>query len=216
MLAQVWGLSLGMTSAYAAATDPGTDLVSRSEAPALLEQLTGTVPLLEHQAAPVGRVLQERIRSGGLPLPGQATTVPDAFAIAAVLLPSVPPQPRGDDAQRASRSLPGGTGEARKPTGLTASASGGASADGSDRAHPAVNGQQPPGVGGPGGSGQASPLVPADQLTGQDPGAQDLTLTSAAPVGGGDDFTAVLVPITAGLLLTGAAMYKHRGLPRGH
>jgi hypothetical protein len=27
---------------------------------------------------------------------------------------------------------------------------------------------------------------------------------------------AVLIPIAAGLLLTGAAMYKHRGLPRGH
>lgn len=28
--------------------------------------------------------------------------------------------------------------------------------------------------------------------------------------------TAVLAPIAAGLLLTGAAMCKHRGLPRGH
>ncbi|WP_344337318.1 hypothetical protein, partial [Kitasatospora putterlickiae] len=28
--------------------------------------------------------------------------------------------------------------------------------------------------------------------------------------------TSVLAPITAGLLLTGAAMYKHRGLPKGH
>jgi hypothetical protein len=26
----------------------------------------------------------------------------------------------------------------------------------------------------------------------------------------------VLAPIAAGLLLTGAAMCKHRGLPRGH
>ncbi len=41
---------------------------------------------------------------------------------------------------------------------------------------------------------------------------------AAAPVGTGTTGTsaAVLVPITAGLLLTGAAMYKHRGLPRGH
>ena len=32
MLAQVWGLGLGVTSAHAAAADPGTDLVSRAEA----------------------------------------------------------------------------------------------------------------------------------------------------------------------------------------
>jgi hypothetical protein len=221
VLAQVWGLGLGVTSAYAAGGEPTTDLVSHADAPALVDQLTGAVPALARPAAPVGQVLQERIRAGGLPLPGQATTVPDAFAIAAVLLPAVPPQSRGEGAPRASRSGPagaegrpvtdGGTGtgtvidtaamnaadvdawpgpvrptDARYPADGPAAAVGGT--DSADQ-HPA--GDRPAGGGG-------------------------LALTAATPLGTGGAGTAVLVPIAAGMLLTGAAMYKHRGLPRGH
>ncbi|MFD0572236.1 hypothetical protein ACFQ0T_27325 [Kitasatospora gansuensis] len=42
------------------------------------------------------------------------------------------------------------------------------------------------------------------------------TVATAAPVETEGKLTAVLVPIAAGLLLTGAAMYKHRGIPSGH
>ncbi|MCC9308629.1 hypothetical protein LN042_16315 [Kitasatospora sp. RB6PN24] len=49
---------------------------------------------------------------------------------------------------------------------------------------------------------------PADD---QPAASQDSEPRLAARVG-----RAVLIPIAAGLLLTGAAMYKHRGLPRGH
>ncbi|MER5636476.1 hypothetical protein ABT095_05950 [Kitasatospora sp. NPDC002227] len=213
VLAQVWGLGLGLTSAYAASGEPGAGPVGRSDTPALLDQLSSTaVPLVEHPAAPVGQVLQERIRSGGLPLPGQATTVPDAFAIAAVLLPSVPPQPRGDDAQRASRSLPVG-GDTRRPGGQAATGpqpAGGSAAMAGATTPNRSRADAEPAVDSPGAA------VPAQFPGGQGPEQQDLGLTAAAPVSGGDEYTAVLVPIAAGLLLTGAAMYKHRGLPRGH
>ncbi|MFD9130653.1 hypothetical protein ACFV0G_38830, partial [Kitasatospora sp. NPDC059571] len=52
---------------------------------------------------------------------------------------------------------------------------------------------RPPG-GLPGGALSVSPVVASDA----------------------DTAVAVLAPIAAGLLLTGFAMYKHRGLPRGH
>ncbi|WP_045300708.1 hypothetical protein [Saccharothrix sp. ST-888] len=223
MLAQVWGLGLGVTSAYAATAEPDTDLVSRADAPALLDGLTGTAaPVLQHPTAPVEQVLQDRIRAGGLPLPGQATTVPDAFAIAAVLLPAVPPQPRGDGVPRASRSNPAET-EARPAvgTGVPAQQAAALAADPAAVPSPVA----------PGGAGTAGAVLapgaawPADEagpLSEQlrDP-AQPLTddglaLTAAAPVEAGDELTAVLVPIAGGMLLTGAAMYKHRGLPRGH
>ncbi|AUG77338.1 hypothetical protein CFP65_2509 [Kitasatospora sp. MMS16-BH015] len=217
VLAQVWGLGFGLCPAYAAVGDPTTDLVSRADTPALLDQLTSdAVPLVERQTEPVGRVLHERIRQGGLPLPGQATTVPDAFAIAAVLLPSVPPQPRGDDPARASRSLQTGS-DSRRPTDQAAAAPRTGEGAGT-QADPAVGAPAPTSDGAP--RPAASPvLVPAQYPVGSvgPAGPQDLTLaTTATPVERGDDYTAVLVPIAAGLLLTGAAMYKHRGLPRGH
>ncbi|MDH6578800.1 hypothetical protein [Kitasatospora sp. MAP5-34] len=211
MLAQVWGLGIGVTGAYAATGDLGTDLVSRADAPALLDQLTGiAVPLLGRQAAPVGQVLQDRIRAGGLPLPGQAATVPDAFAIAAVLLPSVPTQARGDDAPRASRSAPNG-GEGRIATAQTGPAPQPTDTR-PDPADPATPQTRPPT---PVPAGQ--PPVTATAGSPDQPGtAQDLALAAETPVDSGDDYTTVLVPIAAGMLLTGAAMYKHRGLPGGH
>ncbi|GAA0696050.1 hypothetical protein GCM10010193_58430 [Kitasatospora atroaurantiaca] len=211
MLAHVWGLGLGMTSAYAAAGEPATDLVSRADAPALLDQLTGTaVPALERQAAPVGQVLQDRIRAGGLPLPGQATTVPDAFAIAAVLLPAVPPQPRGDGAARASRAAtPGAESRTATEAGLPAQRTSDAVAG---TAHLAAIRT------GPGPVGAAGPQSAAVRLQNpEQPAPEDgIALATAYPVDTDGDLTAVLVPIAAGLLLTGAAMYKHRGIPRGH
>lgn len=212
MLVHVWGLGLGVTSAYAAAGDPATELVSSADAPALLDRLTGSaVPAVEREAAPVGQVLQERIRAGGLPLPGQATTVPDAFSIAAVLLPSVPPQPRGDDAPRASRSVPtAGEGRAAA-TGMTGPVQRAADTR-SDVAHP-VSAQVRRAA--TDSLGQPTAAVRVEDAD-PPPTEQQIALTATAPVGSGDDCTAVLVPIGAGMLLTGAAMYKHRGIPRGH
>ncbi len=211
VLAQVWGLGLGVTSAYAATGDPKPELVNRAESPALLDQLTGAAgPLLERQAAPVGQLLHDRIKAGGLPLPGQATTVPDAFAIAAVLLPSVPSQPRADDAPRASRSVPGGA-EGRSSTGQVIPA-----AEAADpRADPAQPVQARTGRTRAVPVGQSVGAVPTADPA-QPPSTQELALTAATPVDGDGDFTTVLVPIAAGMLLTGAAMYKHRGLPGGH
>ncbi|MGW4805056.1 hypothetical protein ACWEO5_13110, partial [Kitasatospora sp. NPDC004272] len=48
------------------------------------------------------------------------------------------------------------------------------------------------------------------------PGVPDqLALTAAPARPPGEKAVAVLLPIAAGLLLTAAAMYKHRGLPGG-
>jgi hypothetical protein len=73
---------------------------------------------------------------------------------------------------------------------------------------------------------------PAAQAQGADPGARPAAAAAAqeavrapahvrvpsADAGGrrGGDGTAGIVPIALGLLLTGVAVYKHRGLPRGH
>ncbi|WP_344468978.1 hypothetical protein [Kitasatospora kazusensis] len=211
MLAQVWGLGLGVTSAYAVGGDQETDLVSMTDAPALLDQLTGTaLPLLGRPAAPVGQVLRERIRAGGLPLPGQAATVPDAFAIAAVLLPSVPSQSRGDDAPRASRSVPNaGEGRAAGPVGPLPPAV-------ADHPAPARPIAAQAARSAPVAAEQAVVGAQADSLDQPPADAPALALTAATPVDGDGGYTTVLVPIAAGMLLTGAAMYKHRGLPRGH
>lgn len=228
MLAQVWSLGLGVSSAYATTAEPGADLVSRTDTPALLDTLTGTAaPVLKHSAGPVEQVLQDRIRAGGLPLPGQATTVPDAFAIAAVLLPGVPPQARGDGAPRASRSGPVG-GEARSTAEPGTPARYATDADPASTPTPDAPGGNATSSGaGPGSAASigrpgremhpvaVQVLDPTQPLAGD--GTEDgLALTAAIPVEGDGDLTAVLVPIAGGMLLTGAAMYKHRGLPRGH
>ncbi|GAA2241028.1 hypothetical protein GCM10010430_23130 [Kitasatospora cystarginea] len=221
-LAQVWGLGLGATGAYAATAEPDSALVGRADVPALLDGLTGTTaPALRHPAAPVEQVLQDRIRAGGLPLPGQAAGVPDAFAIAAVLLPAAPPQPRGD-ALRPSRSRPE-EGADRSPSNAGAAARPGADVA-TDPA--AVPPPLPPGGAATGGgaavpgaatTGRRTGMVPVRFQDPAQPVADDpLSLTAATPVEPDDDLTAVLVPIAGGMLLSGAAMYKHRGLPRGH
>ncbi|MFB7943993.1 hypothetical protein ACFC6L_03645, partial [Kitasatospora phosalacinea] len=47
------------------------------------------------------------------------------------------------------------------------------------------------------------------------PAPDRLALTAAPARPPNEDAFAVLIPIAAGLLLTAAAMYKHRGLPGG-
>ncbi|MFD7729809.1 hypothetical protein ACFV6F_05420, partial [Kitasatospora phosalacinea] len=47
------------------------------------------------------------------------------------------------------------------------------------------------------------------------PDPDRLALTAAPARPPNEDAFAVLIPIAAGLLLTAAAMYKHRGLPGG-
>lgn len=194
-------------------------------------QLTDGVPALEGQAAPVDRLLQERIRAGDLPLPGQGKAVPDAFAIAAVLLPAASSEPRAEDEPRASRDAPAEAVEVGPAPTDESGAAAGAEADAAST--PARPGSPPsgakavpaterrpasapePGTGPP--PGQARPRPAGDPDPGRDPdGGPDAV--AGSPVGAGTTGTsaAVLVPITAGLLLTGAAMYKHRGLPKGH
>ncbi|MCX5212792.1 hypothetical protein OG689_26520 [Kitasatospora sp. NBC_00240] len=184
----------------------------------LVGQLTGTVPALDDPAAPVGRLLQERIRAGDLPLPGQGKAVPDAFAIAAVLLHAAPPEPREEDEPRASRDAPA---EPAEPDTAPAAES----AAPAEAQAPAVRPGAPAAVEVE-AAADRMPLA-AQQPGGGPPPAQALPrpgvgpgpdATAGSPVGVGTAGTsaAVLVPITAGLLLTGAAMYKHRGLPKGH
>ncbi|MCP2310241.1 hypothetical protein [Kitasatospora paracochleata] len=200
----------GGGAAGGSAGAPGSAAPSgRAEDPGLLGQLADTAaPVLEQPAASVEQVLQDRIRTDGLPLPGQVAGVPDAFAIASGLVPGVPPQSRGADDPRASRStagpdavLPTGPG-AVVPVQRTAVAA----------AVPAVDGH-PAGVRPAPARPDGSPAEPDAAAT------DDLALAAATPAArpdGGDTGTAVLAPIAAGLLLTGAAMYKHRGLPAGH
>ncbi|MEY9968680.1 hypothetical protein ABIA33_006764 [Streptacidiphilus sp. MAP12-16] len=48
------------------------------------------------------------------------------------------------------------------------------------------------------------------------PAAQEAPAHGHSARGGAGDGLAGLVPIAIGLLLTGVAVYKHRGLPGGH
>ncbi|OKI28515.1 hypothetical protein [Streptomyces sp. CB03911] len=190
-------------------------------------QLTDAVPALEGQAAPVDRLLQERIRAGGLPLPGQGKAVPDAFAIAAVLLPAAPSEPREEDGPRASRDAPAGVAEDGAAPAAEPVATAGPEAPPARPGAPAAGAKavpaaervpasaEEPGVGRPPAPARPRPVADLNQDIGPDLGADSV---AGSPVGVGTAGTsaAVLVPITAGLLLTGAAMYKHRGLPKGH
>ncbi|MCG6496212.1 hypothetical protein [Kitasatospora sp. A2-31] len=174
--------------------------------------------------ARVGDVLQGRIRAGGLPLPGQPAAVPDAFAIASGLLGAVPVQARTAQA-RASRDGEGV--ESAAPYGRSGAAAGRpvpppAGPHGT-AAPPSVTGsadrQGPPGgPSGPGGTGVPGAAVAERSAPHGNLAAVDPAAVAADPVGHGlaGTGTAVLAPIAAGLLLTGAAMCKHRGLPRGH
>ncbi|WP_280728142.1 hypothetical protein [Kitasatospora sp. MAA4] len=225
----------------------------------------------------VDQLLRNQIRGGGLPLPGQATAVPDAFAIAAVLLPAVPAQASGHSSgSGASRSSSGSAGggragsvagagtigipAARAGSGLSAGdawsadgdAKGGWGADpggrpdgtaartvsAADEASAAVLAARTADLAASRDSGRAAVGAPRGAAAGEfggltGAGAADGDQFAAAATGNGRTVAAryaaaadplsatgsenaVLIPIAAGLLLTGAAMYKHRGLPRGH
>ncbi|MFI9275955.1 hypothetical protein ACIGXM_35465 [Kitasatospora sp. NPDC052896] len=115
VLAQVWGLGLGVQSAAAVTARPLTDTVRATDlggalvpggaghagdpAGAAMGAVNGVVGTAGPAAAgrPTGTVdqlLHSRIKAGDLPLPGQVAAVPDAFTIASVLLPTVPGQAR--------------------------------------------------------------------------------------------------------------------------
>ncbi|MFE2178393.1 hypothetical protein ACFXAM_35620, partial [Kitasatospora sp. NPDC059462] len=105
-------LSGGAAAPGAAAEQPGPD-----PAAGLLDGLADAVPevaadvlVLEPAAAAgsIGRALQDLIRAGGLPLPGQRAAVPDAFAIASGLLGAVPAQARPAEARAAGDGTPAG------------------------------------------------------------------------------------------------------------
>ncbi|MER7580857.1 hypothetical protein [Kitasatospora sp. NPDC097691] len=206
----------GQSAARPVGQEPSTGEAPR-RSPGLLGGLTGTTA--EGAAGVSGGSLQERIRAGGLPLPGQRAAVPDAFAIASGLLDTVPAQ--ADPAE--TRAICEG-GPAGLPSG--------------DRTHPGTNRSTEPRQG---EGADAPPILEAsetDTATGT-PADRDTTTAPAGPAAPGDGgtpetlaiadtatvtpvehgsttATAVLAPIAAGLLLTGAAMCKHRGLPRGH
>ncbi|MEV7772504.1 hypothetical protein [Kitasatospora sp. NPDC086791] len=167
----------------------------------------------------VGDGWQERIRSGGLPLPGQRAAVPDAFAIASGLLDSAPAQDHPAEALASREGEPAGPPSADRPR--------------SDGAHPTVPRQreaaEPPPVleasdtaptagtsaDRDGTTAPAALARPGDGGTPETLAVAD-TATVTTVGDGSATATAVLAPIAAGLLLTGAAMCKHRGLPRGH
>ncbi|MFF7592150.1 hypothetical protein ACFZCK_32210 [Kitasatospora purpeofusca] len=193
----------------------------------------GAVPELNGATAAVNSALQDRIRAGGLPLPGQRAAVPDAFAIASGLLGTLPAQARPAEA-RATRgeSADGPAGG----SGGTGGSAGTGRSDGDQRRPaapppaPAPSGRpQHPAPGHPdtagGGSTPAAGPAPGRPLAGTPaaagaapatarPAATTAVVTVAHDAAG--TATAVLAPIAAGLALTAAAMYKHRGLPKGH
>ncbi|MFJ8434442.1 hypothetical protein ACIQ9P_24375 [Kitasatospora sp. NPDC094019] len=215
--------------------DPPAGLLDRitgpvpTNAPGAGTATVGAVPELDGATAVVGSVLQDRIRAGGLPLPGQRAALPDAFAIASGLL---------DTAPAASRPAGAGTprGEsADGPAGGSARTGGsaGAARPGGDQRHPAAPPPAPATSDRPQRSAPARPdAAGAAPTAGPVPGrpvtegpawvapeaARTTTATAAVTVAHdtAGTATAVLAPIAAGLALTGAAMYKHRGLPRGH
>ncbi|MFJ2808521.1 hypothetical protein [Kitasatospora sp. NPDC087271] len=197
--------------------------------PGLAGELTGAVPDagIDGATDTVGSVFQDRIRAGGLPLPGQRAAVPDAFAIASGLLDTVPAQGRPAET-RASRE----GGPAELPATARSGAAGGRSAAPAATTRPSGAADAPPvqEATAPDGRSAAGPATSRDR-TGTTtappvgPGApaqppETLVLADTATVtvvgDGSATATAVLAPIAAGLLLTGAAMCKHRGLPRGH
>lgn len=167
-------------------------------------------------AGAVGDTLQERIRAGGLPLPGQRAAVPDAFALASGLLDAVPAQARSESPRAYREGGPVGPPFAdRRRTGAAlpvAPRQRGAAEE------PLVQEAAATTV------DETEPDRPTDSTTPAAPGLGRTpvtvtiadTATATTSHDGSATVTAVLAPIAAGLLLTGAAMCKHRGLPRGH
>ncbi|WP_405013219.1 hypothetical protein [Kitasatospora sp. NBC_01539] len=239
ILAQLWGFGLGVCDARAV-DGPGPGLLDRAGVPALLVPADGEVLPVGRirRTEPVGALLRDRIRIDGLPLPGQAAAVPDAFAIASVLLPAVPPPSRGDGgsvsgtgprpAAAPAEPLPPARDDPAPGTGTTVPGMTvpGTSADGiatdgttADGAPAAASAGLPDGTSGATAAAHLAPRAGAGDDTAADPGdGRPAGPLSAAPVvrAGGHSTVAVAAPIAAGLLLTGLATYRHRGLPRGH
>ncbi|MEU9042842.1 MULTISPECIES: hypothetical protein [unclassified Kitasatospora] len=211
----------GQSAEHPVGPGPSTGGAPR-RSPGLAGEVSGG-GTVEGAPGTVGDTLQEQIRAGGLPLPGQQAAVPDAFALASGLLDTVPAQARPAEARASREGEPTGLPSADRPQpGTTrstvprqreaseappapetseADTPAGTSAD-PERA-PAPAGPATA-VAVPGAGGTPETLVVAD------------TATVTAVADGSATATAVLAPIAAGLLLTGAAMCKHRGLPRGH
>ncbi|MFJ8625812.1 hypothetical protein ACIRD3_23595 [Kitasatospora sp. NPDC093550] len=186
--------------------------------PGPVGELTGD-STVEGATRTVGGTLQERIRAGGLPLPGQRAAVPDAFAIASGLLDTAPDRNRPAETRAsregeptvlpdADRSYPG-TARPTVPRQRAVPEAPPAleTASGTTTTPGAPPGRDPAPL--------AGPTVPASGGTPETLAIAD-TATVTAVDDGSATATAVLAPIAAGLLLTGAAMCKHRGLPRGH
>ncbi|MGF1428513.1 hypothetical protein [Kitasatospora sp. LaBMicrA B282] len=306
VLAQMWGLGIGVGAAHATTGAPAGPAV-RSVGASSAHGAAGRAPQDVPEAHPVGagpsgststgtgtgqtgsagvsgvlgaagaagleaggqdvdQLLHDRIRTGGLPLPGQANTVPDAFALADTLLPSDPAH--GRTPEGAAVATGGEHGEL--PGSSAARVGRGADGNGSaaDRTAPVAGGRgdrgaeadegnlpQSDGAGGTGGTADGvseiaasarnvEPAASRDNgrtavgraaragtttpdvlnapvvVPGIDSSLTGLTdasgTTAAEPLAATGTENAVLIPIAAGLLLTGAAMYKHRGLPRGH
>ncbi|MCX4752829.1 hypothetical protein [Kitasatospora purpeofusca] len=193
----------------------------------------GAVPELDGATAVVGSALQDRIRAGGLPLPGQRAAVPDAFAIASGLLGTVPAQARPAEAHTTrGESADGPAGGSAGTGGST-----GTGRAAGDQRHPAAPPPAPapsdrprlPAPGHPGtadaGSTPAAGTAPGrtaadtSATAGTAPAPARAAATTAVVTVAHDaagTATSVLAPIAAGLALTAAAMYKHRGLPKGH
>ncbi|MER7708573.1 hypothetical protein ABTX81_37525 [Kitasatospora sp. NPDC097605] len=258
LLAQLWGFGAPVSCAAGAERPPepaGRALAGGPAAPVrpaeqpgtapagpaggLLDGLASAVPggatdvlVLDPAAATgsIGGALQELIRAGGLPLPGQRAAVPDAFAIASGLLDAATAQAR--------------PAEAHAPPGVTADGPSGPAARPCDAGLPVRPGDAPHGLAAPppaapgrsphaaaghpvpadGGGGRtaarergpASAGAPGPGTTAPPAGATARTAAVTVAHDTAGTATSVLAPITAGLLLTGAAMYKHRGLPKGH
>ncbi|WP_316529138.1 hypothetical protein [Kitasatospora brasiliensis] len=243
LIAQLWGF--GAPMAHAAAVDPLRDPVQPAVrralhgAPALdrpildgpaLDGQSAALPVGPGQAAgggpldgvtgAVGDTLQDRIRAGGLPLPGQRAAVPDAFALASGLLGGLPAQARATEthtSRESGQADPHSAGERRIGLGRP-------TAPRQDEAEQASSTQEAA----PAAVIEAGPAAEPDRATdataaaapgdGGTPETVAIADTAAATASTDDSATAtaVLAPIAAGLLLTGAAMCKHRGLPRGH
>ncbi|TWF99887.1 hypothetical protein [Kitasatospora viridis] len=260
VLAQLWGLGIGVAHAVdGSAADPVGRTVrsvgsTAGQGTGALPDGGSTVLPVSGGTTDVNGLLRDRIRAGGLPLPGQVTAVPDAFAIAAVLLPGPAAQPGSP--RDPVRGATAGAAGAQPPTGTGLPGARGALGDGAGT-HQGSARAEDPGRHGPGATRSAP--VPGGGVEDGQPGSHDseaasrdaerpavgaphpvnggpALLTAPADGGGasaglgqpvaaaqdaqsfpgGGVRSAVLIPIAAGLLLTGAAMYKHKGLPKGH
>ncbi|MFD8594044.1 hypothetical protein ACFV1L_03480 [Kitasatospora sp. NPDC059646] len=207
LAAQLLGLVLGTGDAYATDPDRAGPARIRSLCPAGPAApadagglLGGTGHALDSAVGELGTVLQQHLGTGELPLPGQQSG-PDAFTIATRLLSTVPPQGRAEEGGRASRSGPADGRPEEPATRVPAPRP-------ADDPAPLPSRQRIDTV---------TLLPPPPPSTTPENDGSPLALTAAPTRPEDNDSTlAVLLPIAAGLLLTAAATYKHRGLPGGH